>query len=133
MTRRSPLRISAFAAPGLFWGLSLGLLACSAQDAREQQCKGVVERYIQLLGFTEQQFEKTPQTWRLSLSFQVRSALGPQPGQASCEYAVAENGAVSDKPYAITLGNTRHTGSHNIDDLLAGRFADGLPADVGHH
>lgn len=113
--------------------VALGLLACSSQGQRERQCKGVVETYIQLQHYTAQQLVVTAQTWRLDLAFGVQSALGPQPGKASCEYRLAEDGSIADKPYAITLGNTRHTGAQNIDDLLTGRFAEGLPADVGHH
>lgn len=129
MKRRSSLSIKV----AVVVGAALGLLACSSQGQRERQCKGVVETYIQLQNYTAQRLVVTAQTWRLDLDFSVPSALGPQPGQASCEYRLAEDGGVADKPYAITLGNTRHTGAENIDDLLTGRFADGLPADFGHH
>jgi hypothetical protein len=123
MKRRNKLSISA---------LVLLLLACSASQQRLEQCKEVVRTYLPLETFSSEQWLRDEQFWRADLVFSVRSALGPQPAKASCEYAVTSDGEAAARPYAIVLGSTRHIGDANIDDLLRGRYAEGLPAHVGH-
>lgn len=117
---------------GLF--TSLFLLGCGVEQKRLQQCKAVVKNYSQIAHFEQQSTQTLGQSWRVDFSFSVQSALGPQAGTASCEYQLDKHGDIASKPYAITLGKTRHSGAANIDDLLSGLFADGfkLEDDHGH-
>ncbi|MDD9892302.1 MAG: hypothetical protein OXT49_02170 [Gammaproteobacteria bacterium] len=105
--------------------LAAGLTACGHSHTPLEQCQQVVKTYIQWSSFEPPQQQREGDSWVVHLAFEVKSALGVQAGSASCEYAMGADGEVAERPYAISLGNTRHTGEQNITDLLNGRYADG--------
>lgn len=95
----------------------LALNGCkNTHQAASEQCQTIAKHYLNVADKIEVNTVVTGDETTITLAFAVRSALGTQPGQASCSYRDTQ--VTPLRPHRITLGNTVFRQAQDIQDLL---------------
>jgi len=99
----------------IFIGIA-ALTACNNTAIDSEQCRTIAQHYLTISGKIEVDTQIYGDETSVNLRFKVKSALGEQPGQASCTYYTHQQGDL--RPHRITIGQSVFTQPQDIQDLL---------------
>lgn len=100
--------------------LLLLVAGCSQKSPQQQQCEDIIARFTALSRFAGVEVKAQAGTREWVYQLELKSALGPQRGEASCLYSVDAGGQLAQRPLRVTIGDSVFSSAKDISDLLTG-------------